>query len=327
MIITKTPLRMSIGGGGTDLPFYYTKHGASLTTAAIDKYVYITVKQRFHQETRVSYSKTEIVKSNAEIEHPLVRECLKFLDITDPLEIVSISDVPAGSGMGSSCSFTVGLLNALHTYRGDYVSKKVLAEEACKIEMDILKEPIGKQDQYAAAYGGIIFMQINKQGGVNVDNLNISDHTVRELEHNLMFFYTNITRSASEVLSQQKKEAEADRTKMEYLTKIKEIGDEIKKALEKGNTRRFGEWMNIHWETKQTLSKAMTNDQINDWYAHALNNGAIGGKIMGAGGGGFFMFYCDTNHQRFRQAMADKGLVEMPFRFDFDGTKVIFNSR
>ena len=327
MIITRTPVRIPIGGGGTDLPFYYKRFGGSLVTAAIDKYIYIAVRRRFYKETRVSYSKTEIVKDNRDIEHPLVREALRLLDIKEGLEIVSISDVPSGAGLGSSGSFLVGLLNALHTYRGEYISKKVLAEEACKIEMDILKEPVGKQDQYAASFGGIIHMLLNKQGAVRVGPLNLSEQTIRDLENNIMLYYTSIRRSATKVLKEQKDAAERDKAKLEYLTKIRQIGADIKKALEKGNTRRFGEWLNIHWQTKHQLSDSMSNPQIDEWYDLALKNGAVGGKVMGAGGGGFFMFYCDTNKEKFRLAMERARLVEMPFRFDFDGTKVVFNSK
>ena len=327
MIITRTPLRLPIGGGGTDLPFYYSHYGCSLTTAAIDKYAYITIKSRFHRQTRVCYSRVEEVDDNRKIEHPLVREALKLLDMRDNLEIVSISDVAAGTGMGSSGSFLVGLLNALHTYKGESVSKTTLADEACRIEMEILKEPVGKQDQFIAAFGGMQHMQINKQGLVKIEPLNIKEDTVRELEKNILLFYTNITRSASAVLGQQKKEAEIDQEKLNHLTKIKEIGEEIKKALEKGNTRRFGEWMNMHWELKRSLAKGMTNRDIDRWYGIALANGAIGGKILGAGGGGFFMLYCDTAQAELRKAMAKEGLAELPFSFDFDGTKVIFNSK
>lgn len=327
MIITRTPLRLPLGGGGTDLPFYYSRYGCSLTTAAIDKYVYITIKPRFHHQTRVCYSKVEEVDDNEKIEHPLVRESLKLLGIKDHLEIVSISDVSGGTGMGSSGSFLVGLLNALHTYRGESVSKKVLADEACRIEMEILHEPVGKQDQYIAAFGGLQHMQINRQGLAKIEPLDIKENTICELEKNLLLFYTNITRSASYVLGQQKKEAEDDQEKLNHLTRIKEIGEEIKKALEKGQARRFGEWMNMHWDLKKGLAKGMTNKDIDRWYNLALENGVIGGKILGAGGGGFFMFYCDTNPAELRKAMAKEGLMEMPFRFDFDGTKVIFNSR
>jgi D-glycero-alpha-D-manno-heptose-7-phosphate kinase len=327
MIITRTPLRIPIGGGGTDLPFYYSRYGCSLVTAAIDKYIYIVIKPRFHHQTRVCYSKIEEVDDNAQIEHPLVREALKLLNIKDHLEIVSISDVSAGTGMGSSFSFLVGLLNALHIYKGEYVSKTLLAEEATKIDLDILKEPAGKQDQYIAAIGGIQHMLINRQGLVKMEPLNINDETVRTLESNLLLFYTGQTHSTAKMLSQQKKEAESDQAKMDNLTKIKEIGEEIRKSIEKGNTRRFGEWMNVHWELKRSLAKGMSNPQIDRLYKLALDNGAIGGKLMGSGGGGYLMFYCDNAHDQLRRAMAKEGLREMKFRFDFDGSKVIFDQQ
>jgi len=327
MIITRTPLRIPIGGGGTDLPFYYTRYGCSLVTAAVDKYIYIVLKPRFHDKTRVCYSRVEEVDDNGKIEHPLVREALKLLGIKDHLEIVSISDVAAGTGMGSSFSFLVGLLNALHIYKGEHASKTLLAEEATKIDLDILKEPAGKQDQYIASFGGIQHMAINKQGQVRMEPLNLTEDTVRNLENNLLLFYTNKTHSSAKILGQQKKEAESDSVKMDNLSQIKEIGEEIRKSLEKGNTRRFGEWMNMHWELKRSLAKGMTDTDIDRWYQLAMANGAIGGKLMGSGGGGYFMFYCDSAHDELRGAMKAEGLREMSFRFDFDGTKVIFNSK
>ncbi|MBU0758263.1 MAG: galactokinase [Nanoarchaeota archaeon] len=328
MIISKTPFRLSIGGGGTDLPFYYKKHKASLVTSAIDKYMYISVNRRFHKGTKVSYATTENVETNKDIKHPIVREVLRFLKIDDDLDITSIADVTSGAGLGSSSSFTVGLLNALHVYKGEYISKKMLAEEACYIEMDVLKEPVGKQDQYAAAFGGIIHLKINQKGAVAVTPLSLTFDTIRELENNILLFYTGYTRSASEVLLEQKNQAEKHYDKMNYLTKIKEIGLEVQKALESDNPKRFGDWLKIHWDLKKSITSKMTNPKIDDWYNLSLQNGALGGKIIGAGGGGFLMFYVENQHQRsIREVMKKEGLVEFPIRFDFDGTKIIFNSR
>lgn len=328
MIVTKTPLRLAIGGGGTDLPYYYSKNKGFLITASIDKYIYITLHQRkFYQETLLKYSKIEQIKSIEEIKHTRIREALKLLNVKDPLEIISIADVPAKTGLGSSSSFLVGLLNALHAYKREFISVANLAEEACKIDIDILKEPIGKQDQYTAAYGGIMQMEINHKGKVMVSRLNISQDTIEELQRNLFLFYTGITRDASGILMDQKKNTALSPEKsMDGMDQIKKIGQNIKKALENNDLRRFGEWLNVHWETKKTFSNKITSPRIDKWYDTAIQNGAIGGKIMGAGGGGFFMFYCDKNHGEFRKAMTASGLKELEFQFDFDGSKILFNA-
>jgi len=325
MIISRTPVRVPIGGGGTDLPFFQPKYGASLITSAINKHIYVNVNKRFEDTIRVSYSKTEIVDSIEDLKHDRVREALRLLDLKKGIEITTIADIPSGTGMGTSSSFLVGLLNALHAYKREYTDTKTLAEEACKIEIDILKEPIGKQDQYAAAYGGIINLGINKDGKVMVSPLNISD-VLHELQENLFMFYTGITRDTTKILSKQQNEAESDEEKAKNMMEIKKIGEEIKKALESGNCRRFGEWLNIHWETKKKLASVMSNTEIDKWYDYALKNGAIGGKIMGAGGGGFFLFYCDKNKNNFADKMSKIGLSRVPFRFDFDGSKIVFNA-
>src|SRR3989338_8422690 len=271
MIISRTPFRIPIGGGGTDLPFYYTKKGGSLISATVDKYMYIIVQKRIlYDDFFIRYKKTEMTKTLDEIQHPLVREALRLLNIKEPIEITSVADLPAGSGLGSSSSFLVGVLHALHAYKGEKVSKKTLADEATQIQMEILRTEAGLQDQYAAAFCGIMTMNINKNGKVIVSPLDIADHHLRALEKNLVFLYTGLTRSADEVLASQRKEAETDEEKINGLTQIKEIGEEIKKALEAGNLRRFGEWMNIHWQTKQKLSKKMTNSKIDEWYNIAL---------------------------------------------------------
>ena len=327
MIITRTPLRVSLGGGGTDLPFYSKKHGGALVAGTIDKYIYIAVRKRFYKETRVAYSEIEVVKDNRDIKHPLINEALRLLDINEGMEIVSIADIPSGTGLGSSGAFLVGLLNALHTYKGEFTSKKVLAEEANQIISKVSKGIDGPQDHFATAFGGISHMKIDRSGGVRIGPVNINSGTIRELENNIILYYTSTRRKTSDVLQAQKSAAEKDKEKMENLTKIKQIGMEQRKALEKGNTQRFGKWLNVHCNTKKELTTVMTNPQIDEWYELALQNGALGGKIMGAGGGGFFMFYCDSNQDKFRNAMSDARLVEMPFKFDFDGTKVIFNGQ
>ena len=328
MIIARAPVRISIGGGGTDLPFFYPQFGGDLITGAIDKYIYVTVSQRkFQEKYRIAYSKTEIVDSVDQIENDRVREAIKLLDIKPHLEISTVSEVPGKSGLGSSSSFLIAVLKALHAFQKEEVSNKVLAEEACKIEIETLKEPIGKQDQYASAFGGINHLNISKNGQIIVSPINISDSIIRGMEENLYLFYTKIQRDASEVLKDQTERAVSDEEKMNCMKEIKKIGMEIKRCLESGNLRRFGEWMNIHWETKKKMSTKMTSPKINDWYNLALKNGALGGKIMGAGGGGFFMFYCEKDGQQFVRKMEEYGLKYVPFRFDLDGGKTIFNVR
>jgi D-glycero-alpha-D-manno-heptose-7-phosphate kinase len=325
MIVSRTPFRVSIGGGGTDLPFYYSKNGGELVTAAIDKYLYIIVQKRMFNTFLIRYSKTEIVEKVEDINHELIRESLKLLDIHTPIEITSVSDLPAEAGLGSSSSFLVGLLNALHTYKKEKVSKKRLAEEATKIQTEILRQAAGMQDQYIAAYGGMINLKINQKGRVLVTPIDVTDEKLTELENNLLFFYTGIRRSADDVLKDQQKQAETDQKKLEELTQIRKLGVDIKRALEAGNIRKFGQLMHVHWKIKQNLSKLMTNNQINGWYETALANGAIGGKIIGAGGGGFLMFYADRNKEKIISEMQKEGLIYMKFGFDYDGTKIIIN--
>lgn len=328
MIITRAPLRLSIGGGGTDLPFYSSKFGGSLITAALDKYVYIIVEKRdFTDESLIKYSQTEIVKDHKNIKHNSIRAALEYLKINEPIEIISVADIPAGSGLGSSGAFLVALLKALHTYKREHVSTKKLAEEACHIEMNILKEPIGKQDQYASAFGGIIHLDIDKNQNVNVSPLNISYSTLDELKNNTFLFGTKIIRSASEVLADQAKKAESEEDKMKQMHMIKEIGQEIKKSLEEGNTKKFGQWLNVHWETKKNFTKKMTSPEIDNYYSIGIKNGAVGGKLVGAGGGGFLLFYCDKNKKQLREAMEKLGLKEAPFGFDTEGCKIIYEGR
>ncbi|MCA9487695.1 MAG: hypothetical protein KC516_01900 [Nanoarchaeota archaeon] len=328
MIITKTPVRLPLGGGGTDLPFFYPLFGGEMVTASIDKYIYVAVSERkFYDTFRISYSKTEIVHSIREIENSRVREALNLLEIKEPLEINIISEVPGKSGLGGSSVFLVGLLKALHIYKREEVSSKRLAEEAAKIEIEILKEPIGKQDQYAAAFGSINSLKIDKKGNVAVAPIDISLNTINMLERNLHIFFTGILRSASEVLRDQGKEAKSDESKLNSMKQIKEIGIEIKNALEIGDTKQFGRLMNLHWETKKKTSGKISDPKIDDWYDLALKKGALGGKIMGAGGGGFFLFYCDRDPENFIFEMEKSGLKYVPFKFDLDGSKVLLNIR
>ena len=324
MIITRSPLRISLGGGGTDLPSYYEEHGGFLISAAIDKYVYIILHDNFEKELWVKYSKFEKVKEVGELQHPIVREAF---DIVNPpsyfLEISSMADIPAGTGLGSSSSFTTALLKALHTYKGDIVSTRTLAEEACEIEMNRLKEPIGKQDQYISAYGGITCMNFHKDGYVWVDPLNISAETFYNLEDNLILFFTGFSRSASSILEVQDKQTKNNNEDMvKNLNFVKELGLESKKTFEDGDLRRFAEIMNVHWEYKKKRAAGMSNPQINEWYELAMKNGALGGKLIGAGGGGFLMFYADDK-VKLRHELTQAGLTEVRFRFDMQGARVI----
>ena len=327
MIITRSPLRISLGGGGTDLPSYYREHSGFVIAAAIDKYVYITLHSTFEQTLIVKYSKMERVQSVDQVQHPIVREALRLTGIDVPyLEITSMADIPAGSGLGSSGSFATALLKALHTYQKNLVHPEELAKQACQIEMDILKEPIGKQDQYIAAYGGITCFRFLPNDQVDAWPLKIDTDVLYNLEDNLLLFFTGFTRSASSILREQdERSLRNDREMNANLHFIKDIGRESKEALEAGNLTQFAELMNVHWEHKKQRSANMSNDKINQWYELARRSGALGGKLIGAGGGGFLMFYAEDK-VRLRRAMREANLQEVRFRFDFEGTKVIAQS-
>jgi D-glycero-alpha-D-manno-heptose-7-phosphate kinase len=324
MIITRSPLRISLGGGGTDLPSYYRKHSGFLIAAAIDKYVYMTLHQTFVQELIVKYSRLERVPSAAELQHPIIREALEMVGIAGPyLELTSMADIPAGTGLGSSGSFTTALLKALHTYKKNLVHPQDLAEQACQIEIDRLGEPIGKQDQYIAAYGGLTCFQFLPNDTVEAWPLKIDTETLYNLEDNLLLFFTGYSRSASSILKEQDdKSKERDQSMVDNLHFVKELGYQSKEALESGDLRRFSDLMNEHWEHKKQRSGAMSNLDINHWYDLAMENGALGGKLIGAGGGGFLMFYAEDK-ARLRHAMVQTGMREIRFRFDFEGTKVV----
>jgi D-glycero-alpha-D-manno-heptose-7-phosphate kinase len=326
VIISRTPVRRPLGGGGTDLASYYSKFGGFFVTAGIDKYNYLAVKKRFENGFRISYSKTEITDRVENIQQPIIREALKLLNINDYLEIVSIADVPGRSGLGGSSSYAVGVLNALHCLRKQNVSRETLAEEACRIEIDILKEPIGKQDQYVAAFGGINCYEIERDGTVHVNPLVISPHSTAELENNLLLFYTGINRNASQILRRQRQDEEKGvKGVIETMHEIKNIAYKVRDALANGDIRSFGELLDLHWRTKKNLSDQVSNDRIDQLYEIAKQNGALGGKIMGAGGGGFFMLYSENGKERLRNAMAKEELKEVRFRFDFDGSKILLN--
>jgi len=324
MIITRSPLRVSLGGGGTDLPSYYSEHGGFLVAAAIDKYVYITKHTTFQEEIIVKYSKLERVGSVDQIEHPIVREALKLTGVTDPhIELTSMADIPGGTGLGSSGSFTTALLKALHAYKKDLVSPAELAEQACEIEINRLKEPIGKQDQYIAAIGGITAFTFHKDGRVEYRPCKIAEETLYNLEDNLLLFFTGYSRSASAILKDQNDRSKKnDPAMLDNLHFTKELGYKSLACLENGNIEEFAMLMDIHWQRKKARSSGMSNETINQWYDCAMANGALGGKLIGAGGGGFLMFYAGDK-KRLRHAMRDKGLQEVRFRFDYEGTKVV----
>jgi D-glycero-alpha-D-manno-heptose-7-phosphate kinase len=327
MIITRSPMRISLGGGGTDLPSYYRQHGGFVISASIDKYVYITLHQTFVEEVIVKYSKMEVVTRAEDVKHPIVREALKLVDIGIPhIEIASMSDIPAGSGLGSSGSFTTALLRALHAMKRDNISRQELAEQACHIELDLLGEPIGKQDQYIAAFGGITCFEFQPGGDVTVTPLRLDPMTLHNLEDNLVLFFTNYTRDASALLKDQDvRSKQGDQTMIDNLHYVKQLGYESKAAFESGDLRRFAEIMHVHWENKKKRSTGMSTGPIDEYYELARKNGALGGKLIGAGGGGFLMFYTEDK-TRLRRVMYEAGLREVRFRFDFEGTRVLAQS-
>jgi D-glycero-alpha-D-manno-heptose-7-phosphate kinase len=327
MIIVRSPLRISLGGGGTDLPSYYSNHGGFVLAAAIDRYVYITVHRRFVKQILLKYSRLEEVDCVADIKHPIFREALKLFEgSAERLEIASMADIPAGTGLGSSGSFTTALLKALHSLRNDTIHPRELAEQACHIEIDILGEPIGKQDQYIAAYGGVTSFRLFPNGHVEVTPLRLGRDTLYALEDDLLLFFTGYSRAASDILREQdNRSKQNDREMNTNLHFIKDLAYESRGALETGDLRRFAELMNVHWEHKRKRSAAVSNDQINNWYELARKNGALGGKLIGAGGGGFLMFYAE-DRASLRRAMREAGLEEVRFRFDFEGTKLLIQS-
>ena len=324
MIITRSPLRISLGGGGTDLPSYYRDHGGFLIAAAIDKYIYINVHRRFVDGFLLKYSHLEEAATIEEIKHPIIREALRLAGVQERnLEITSMADIPAGTGLGSSGSFTTALLKALHALRKNLVHPAELAEQACHIELEKLREPIGKQDQYIAAYGGITCFKFMPDGQVEAWPLKISEETLYNLEDNLLLFFSGYARSASKILQEQDdKSKQADKAMVENLHFVKELGQQSQAALEGDNLPEFARLMGVHWQRKKERSESMSNPDINAWYDCAMANGALGGKIIGAGGGGFLMFYAQDK-ARLRHAMRERGLKEVRFRFDFEGTKIL----
>lgn len=323
MIITRAPLRISLGGGGTDLPSYYRKFGGQLVAGAIDKYIYITLHKIFPREFIIKYSQFERVPDVELIKHPIIKEILKSHQVEPRLEIASMADIPDGTGLGSSSTFTVALLKAISFYKRQHILTEDLAEEACDIEINRLGAPIGKQDQYAAAFGGVTCYKFNKDDTVEVHPVALSNETIHDLEDNLLLFFTGYIRSASSVLAEQKKKSEELDTEMlNNLHFTKELGIESLKCLENGDTMEFARLMHTHWENKKKRSTNMSKSAIDDAYNLARESGAVGGKLIGAGNGGFLMFYA-KDHQLLRKAMTKSGLEEVRFKFDFEGAKVV----
>ena len=324
MIIVRSPLRISLGGGGTDLPSYYEKNGGFLISAAIDKYVYVTLHQTFVDDLIIKYSQLERVTSTDDIKHPIVREAFKMLDIEPRrLEICSMADIPSGTGLGSSGSFTTALLRALHCHKKSFITPQDLAEQACVVEIEKLKEPIGKQDQYIASCGGLTGFTFSKNGIVLVEPVKMDAEAYNNLEDNLLLFFTGYSRSASVILKDQDDKSKADDEAMnKNLNYIKDIGYRSLDALESGNLNEFGGLMHEHWEHKRKRSSGMSNPKIDEWYDLGMKNGALGGKLIGAGGGGFLMFYAN-DRMKLRHAMTGAGLAEVRFRFEQSGTQII----
>ena len=324
MIIIQTPLRISLFGGGTDFKTFYQNHGGCVLTSAIDKYIFVTIKKRFDDKLRVGYTRTEMVDRVDEIEHELIREALRITGIPSGVEITTMGDIPsAGSGLGSSSTVTVGALQAMHTYLGEIVPSEVLAKQACNIEIDILKKPIGIQDQYIVAQGGLRFIEFKTNETVESTKVCISGDTLRSLNDNLMLFYTGFPRSSASILEEQKKKI-VDNSLI--LLEIKDIAREARKEIENGNLDEIGKMLHKSWQLKKKLAKKISNGQIDDIYQSARKAGALGGKLSGAGGGGFLLLYCPYKFQaRVRESL--KELKELPFRFENDGSKVIFNYR
>ncbi len=322
MIISRTPLRISFAGGGSDLPSYYTQHGGAVLSTTIDKYIYIAVHRYFYaNQSLLKYSKTELVNSNDEIQHPLFRECMRLVNVSG-LDISSMADVPAGTGLGSSSAFAVSLLNVLHAYKNETVSAEYLASTACDIEINRLGDPIGKQDQYAAAYGGLNFIRFNQDGSVQVEKIRMDEAVKAQLERNLILLYTGTKHSASAILQEQGKEMRR-LEKQQVMHRMVEMAYELKEALTQNRIDDFGRILNEGWMLKRSLAGSISNPLVDTLYEQGLEAGALGGKLLGAGGAGFVLFYCPEDRQAaFRQQMS--GYTEMPFRFENEGSKIIY---
>jgi D-glycero-alpha-D-manno-heptose-7-phosphate kinase len=323
MLISRTPLRISLGGGGTDLPSYYRRYGGFVLSAAIDKHVYIAVNRTFTDDYFLKYTQLERVSAPGEIRHPIMRAALELHPVGPSVEIASLADIPAGTGLGSSGAFTVGLLRALYAYKREHITPGDLAEEAARVEIEILGDPAGKQDHYIAAYGGITCFEFETDDTVHVSPLSLSTSTLHDLEEHLLMFFTGYSRHASQLLADQRRRTEIEDHEMAAaLKKVQELGLRIREALEAGHPRDFAGLMHEHWLSKRNRSEGMSNEATNRWYDAAMANGALGGKLVGAGGGGFLLFYAD-DPKALRQAMGAEGLPEVRFSFEFEGSSML----
>ncbi len=324
MIISRTPLRMSFTGGGSDMPAFYQKYGGAVISTAIDKYVFVNVNKKFDDGIRIAYSKTEEVNCVAEIEHRLVRASMEHLGLSGGIEITTIADIPSkGTGLGSSSSFTVGLLHALSAFMGRYVSSEQLGADSCYIEIERCEAPIGKQDQYAAAFGGFNLIEFNRDDTVEVSPIICKRETLLEIEQNILVFYTGISRNASTLLARQSEEVSNDELKQEVLKRMVSFTYDLKREIQKDNTHVFGEILHENWILKKSLSEAISTSEIDEWYESAIKAGAIGGKILGAGAGGFLMFYAPlSTHAAIRESLSILRPIEI--KFEPLGSRIIF---
>ena len=327
MIVSRAPLRFSLGGGGSDLPGYYERFGGFVVSGAIDQYVYVAANKRFYDDIRLAYSQTEIVPDRASIKHPIFREALGLLGVERGIELVSVADLPSNSGLGSSSTFTVALLNALHAYQRDFVSTEKLAEEACEIEMERLKEPVGKQDQYIAAFGGVTALTIDTDGRVHVEPVPVRPDVLDDLQNSLLILYSGVERPARSVLGEQgERLRQGDAASVEGMHRIKALGKDVHRLLVGGNLDRYGDILHEHWLHKRGQAGGMTDARLDEIYEDARHAGALGGKIIGAGGGGFFMFYVRPGERRrVRESLARHGLRSLRFRFEMDGARIVAN--
>lgn len=323
MILSKTPLRMSYVGGGSDMPAFYREELGAVLSTSIDKYMYIAVNRKFDGRIRLSYTRTEEVDRPDQIEHPLVREALQVVGIESGIEIASMADIPSkGSGLGSSSTYTVGLLNALYAYRNQFTPKEKLARQACEIEIERCGEPIGKQDQYAAAFGGLNLIRFHPDDSVSVDPVICTPALLHRLEESMLVFFTGRTRSASAVLAQQSKALQETSRKV-LMRRMVQLAFDLKGELEAGSLDHFGTILDENWRLKSQLTDGISDPQIDDWYATGLSRGALGGKLLGAGNGGFIMFYAPPeSHARITAALP--GLEPVRFRFDRAGAQIVF---
>ena len=327
MIVSRAPVRFSLGGGGSDLPAYASRFGGFVVSAAIDKYVYVTANRRFYRDIRLAYSKTEIKSAVDDIEHPIFREALRSCGVSHSIELTSVADLPSNTGLGSSSTFTVALLNALHTFKREFVSSERLAEEACHLEIDVLGEPVGKQDQYIAAFGNVTALTFDTDGSVHVEPVPARDEVLDELETNLLVFYSGVERAARVVLSEQgARLSTPDDPALAAMHRIKELGHETYRLLVDGDIDRYGELLHAHWTEKRKMASKMTDPSLDEHYEAARKAGALGGKLMGAGGGGFFLFYArPEGRRRLVETMIARGLRPLKFRFDEDGARIVAN--